>query len=125
MAVKKAKSVEPEVTVTTGEERAEEESKKEIKKVRKTVEKSESVEETKEETVEVEPEVSAEPVISVDTTTVKESNIPEEKNVKIRMRVNHSCTIAMQRYDLKAGQCYNVPVNVRDILNRAGLLAPL
>lgn len=119
MAVKKTKNVEPEVTVTTGEE------KTEIKKVRKTAEKKiESVEETKEETVEVEPEVS-EPVISVDTTTVKESNIPEEKNVKIRMRVNHSCTIAMQRYDLKAGQCYNVPVNVKDILNRAGLLAPL
>lgn len=119
MAVKKAKSVEPEVTVTTGEE------KTEIKRVKKTAEKIESVEETKEETVEVEPEVSAEPVISVDTTTVKESNIPEDKNVRIKMRVNHTCTIAMQRYDLKAGQCYNVPVNVKDILNRAGLLAPL
>lgn len=118
MAVKKTKNVEPEITVTTGEE------KTEIKKVKKTAEKIESVEETKEETVEVAPEVSA-PVISVDTTTVKESNIPEDKNVRIKMRVNHTCTIAMQRYDLKAGQCYNVPVNVKDILNRAGLLAPL
>ena len=58
---------------------------------------------------------------------VDEEQIPEEKNknVRIRMRVDHRCTIAMERYDLKKGQCYNVPENVRNILNNAGLLAPL
>lgn len=68
--------------------------------------------------------------VDIDTNNfkVEEKNIPAEKisnNAKIRMRVDHKCTIAMQRYDLKAGQVYTVPKNVRDILNRAGLLSPL
>ena len=46
-------------------------------------------------------------------------------NVKIRMRVDHKCCIAMERYDLKAGKVYTVPENVKNILNKAGLLAPL
>ena len=55
---------------------------------------------------------------------VKESNRPNG-SVKIRMRVDHKCCIAMERYDLKAGKTYTVPENVKRILNNAGLLAPL
>lgn len=46
-------------------------------------------------------------------------------NVKIRMRVDHKCCIAMERYDLKANKTYTVPMNVKNILNKAGYLAPL
>ena len=60
--------------------------------------------------------------------TVEEPTINTKKfngNVKIRMRVDHKCCIAMERYDLKAGKVYTVPENVKNILNKAGLLSPL
>ena len=81
------------------------------------------------ETPEVEiPEVDIETPsgIEVDekSAEVDKSNQPNG-NVKIRMRVDHKCCIAMERYDLKAGKTYVVPANVKEILNRAGLLAPL
>lgn len=82
------------------------------------------VEETTPE-VEVETPVEDTP-LEVDTSVadVDTSNQPAEK-VKIRMRVDHTCTIAMERYDLKAGKTYVVPKNVKNILNKAGYLAPL
>lgn len=49
---------------------------------------------------------------------------PEER-VKIRLRQDHRCSIAMEHYDFKAGKVYLVPRNVKSILNRAGLLSPL
>lgn len=74
-------------------------------------------------------EKSDEDTITVDTDAfeVNEVNIPEEKEkkVKIRMRVDHHCVIAMERYDLKAGKTYDVPANVKGILDKAGLLSPL
>lgn len=91
------------------------------------------VEEVKEEVVEPEipeveiPEVKVEePKVEVDikSAEVKDCNRPNS-GVKIRMRVDHSCTIAMERYDLKAGKTYIVPANVKRILNNAGLLSPL
>lgn len=64
--------------------------------------------------------------IDTDNINVNEANIPQEKeNVKIRMRVDHRCSIGTVRYDLKAGKTYNVPENVKRILNDAGLLSPL
>lgn len=57
---------------------------------------------------------------SVDVPTQKQN-----AGVKVRMRVDHRCTIAMVRYDLKADKTYVVPANVKRILNDAGLLAPL
>jgi len=64
--------------------------------------------------------------LEVDTSVadVDTSNKPTEK-VKIRMRVDHKCVIAMERYDLKAGKTYVVPKNVKNILNKAGYLSPL
>ena len=98
-----------------------------------------TTEQTEDTTVDIEPVVEIpeeKPTIegnkaqvTVDTNTLKvdEEKIPEEtpQNVKIRMRVDHKCVIAMERYDLKAGSVYNVPANVKRILNDAGLLAPL
>lgn len=68
----------------------------------------------------------SQPKVDVDpeAVTVDTKRKPKE-NVKIRLRVDHSCTIAMERYDFKEGKVYNVPANVKKILNRAGLLAPL
>lgn len=66
-------------------------------------------------------------IVRYDKVAADAANIPEEKarKVRIRMRVDHSCTIAMVRYNLKAGCVYDVPQNVRRILQEAGLLAPL
>ena len=69
-------------------------------------------------------EVSVENKVEVDVNAHTTSH-RTEGNVKIKMRTNHRCTIAMERYDLKAGQTYVVPENVKKILNEAGLLAPL
>ena len=76
--------------------------------------------------VEVETPVDTKDSIDVNTENAKvdTSNKPSGK-VKIRMRVDHKCCIAMERYDLKAGKTYVVPENVKRILNKAGLLAPL
>lgn len=77
------------------------------------------------ETPEVEiPEVEVEePKVEVDTKATETKRT--EGTVKIRMRVDHKCCIAMERYDLKEGKTYIVPENVKTILNKAGLLAPL
>lgn len=122
MAVKKANkkdevNVTPEVEV---EETAVEAT--ETQSVETEVETP--VEETTPE-VEVETPVEDTP-LEVDTSVadVDASNKPTEK-VKIRMRVDHKCVIAMERYDLKAEKTYVVPKNVKNILNKAGYLAPL
>ncbi len=88
------------------------------------------VEETKIEETKVEvtePVEEAEVQVNPEAIKVEEVNIPEEKDkkVKIRLRVDHHCCIAMQRYNFKAGECYNVPANVKTILDKAGLLSPL
>lgn len=85
-----------------------------------------------------EPEPEPPVVVNIPETTpaaskveVNPNSLPEtpppapEQNVRIRMARDHRCTIAMKPYDLKKGQCYTVPPNVKRILNRAGLLLPL
>lgn len=74
--------------------------------------------------VEIEEATEQETDISVDTEEVKTSNKPDG-TARIKMRVDHKCCIAMERYDLKAGNTYIVPTNVKNILNKAGLLSPL
>lgn len=94
------------------------------------VNEEQAVETTEVETTEVEVEVEetakVEDEVEVDTekAEVNSSNKPDG-NVKIRMRVDHKCCIAMERYDLKEGKTYVVPQNVKRILNDSGLLAPL
>ena len=84
------------------------------------------LDETVVEEIKVEVEEPKVDVVEVDekVAEVKESDRAEGK-VKIRMRVDHKCCIAMERYDLKVGKTYTVPENVKRILNNAGLLAPL
>lgn len=132
MAVKKVKAeetknvaVEVETPVETPEVEVEATTEDGVET---TVETDVEVEETPEvEVPEVEVETPVEePSVDVDTESAKvnTSNKPNG-NVKIRMRVDHKCCIAMERYDLKAGKTYVVPENVKRILNKAGLLAPL
>lgn len=44
------------------------------------------------------------------------------KNVKIKVKKDHSCCIGGTWYNLEAGKEINVPVNVKQILANAGLL---
>ena len=128
MAVKKVTKEEVEVNVAEQATNDVEVSTVDTNEVDTTVDTE--VEEDKEDEVipEVEiPEVKVEePQVDVDieSAEVKDCNRPNS-GVKIRMRVDHSCTIAMERYDLKAGKTYIVPANVKRILNNAGLLSPL
>lgn len=112
MAVKKAKTVEQvEETVDV----AVEETKEEV---------TEAVDDVQ---VDIPEEKADEITVDAEAFKVNEVNIPEEKEkkVRIRLRVDHHCSIAMERYDFKAGKTYDVPANVKLILDRAGLLAPL
>ena len=128
MAVKKVTKEDVDVNVVEQATNGVEVSTVDVDEVNTTVDTE--VEEDKEDEVipEVEiPEVKVEePQVDVDieSAEVKDCNRPNS-GVKIRMRVDHSCTIAMERYDLKAGKTYIVPANVKRILNNAGLLSPL
>lgn len=67
------------------------------------------------------------PVVNVDVegSKVKKEEQPE-KNVRIKMAEDHKCNIGGEWYNLKKGQCYNVPVSVKQrLMQIAGLLLPL
>ena len=49
----------------------------------------------------------------------------QEKKVKIKMAKNHRCCIGGDWYVFKADKEYNVPPNVKEILNKSGLIKPL
>lgn len=64
--------------------------------------------------------------VEVDTTVVEVDNSKQKDGgVRIKMKKDHKCCIAMKRYDLEAGKTYTVPKNVKEILSRADLLMPL
>ena len=132
MAVKKSKTVKDEELVEKVEVVAEvaeepttsETIETEIDEVEETASDVE-VEEPTEIEIEVnEPSKAEDVVVSVADAKVDNTKKPNG-NVKIRMRVDHKCCIAMERYDLKADKVYTVPENVKEILNKAGLLSPL
>lgn len=50
---------------------------------------------------------------------------PATRNVRIRLKRNHSCVIGGERYNFEAGKQVSVPENVKDILMRADMLLPL
>lgn len=85
---------------------------------------SDKIDETIEVTVKVEEPTKPDVEVSVEDAVVNTAKKPNG-NVKIRMRVDHKCCIAMERYDLKADKVYTVPENVKKILNKAGLLSPI
>lgn len=111
---------ESEVTVDSEEnvsegvtEEAPEEKEPEV------VVEQESLEEEKKETEQ--PEVK----VDVEGSVVKKEEQPE-RNVRIKMGADHKCCIGGEWYNLKKGQCYNVPVSVKNILMQVeGLLLPL
>lgn len=97
------------------------------------------VESKKEETTELESVLNvAENVLGKDKVVDKEeqssitfnadipANVPvSEKLVRVATSNDHTCVIGGKRYSFVKGVCQNVPSNVKDILKRAGLLAPL
>ena len=119
---KKEVAVEVEVPVEEETKEVEATVDTEVDSETGTTEES-AVETTEVEIPEVEVETPVEDSVEVDTESIKASK--PSGNVKIRMRVDHRCTIAMETYDLKKDKTYTVPQNVKNILNRAGLLAPL
>lgn len=60
----------------------------------------------------------------VEVITDNEDKKPT-KMVKILMKENHKCCIGGEWYYLLEGKHYNVPENVKEILNNAGKLLPL
>lgn len=89
----------------------------------------EVVSDTKEESVE-NPVETVETVKTETTPDDVQVNLnvvqkPAVKNVKILPKENHSCCIGGVRYFLKKGVQTNVPQEVKDILNKSGLLMPL
>ena len=50
---------------------------------------------------------------------------PASRNVKVRLKRNHSCVIGGERYNFEGGKQVSVPENVKAILMRADLLLPL
>lgn len=50
---------------------------------------------------------------------------PEQKKVKVTTVRDHACTIGGQQYAFKKGKVVVVPENVKRVLKKAGILAPL
>ena len=72
--------------------------------------------------VEVEEPKKEEEVVEV--TPIQKKEAPKG-NVRVRLNKNHHCFIGGEYYNFTKGNCYLVPENVKCILNKAGLLAPL
>ena len=90
--------------------------------------------ETAPDITESEVTVTAPPEITVAPTDIEDDEVkvevPEakeipDKNVKIKLRVNHKCHIGKEGYNFIAGKIYTVPENVKRILQEAGLLSAL
>jgi hypothetical protein len=84
------------------------------------IESETSAPESKEETPAPIVETPA-PVVMIDTAP---KSAPD-RNVKIRVGRNHSCSIGGTSYHFEAGKVYNVPLNVKKILEKVDLLKPL
>jgi hypothetical protein len=50
---------------------------------------------------------------------------PPEKNVKIRVKTNHTCSIGGVVYHFEKGKQVTVPENVKKILMESNLLMPI
>ena len=107
MAGKNLKKKEEEVKVTT-----------------EVLEEKKSVEEGVTETPET-PEDKSEPDVQVDTSSVDTSNIPEEKNVRVKANSDVSFMFGGERYSFKEGVATVVPKAVKLHMNRIGVLAPM
>ena len=107
MAGKNLKKKEEEVKVTT-----------------EVLEEKKNVEEGVTESPET-PEDKSEPDVQVDTSSVDTSNIPEEKNVRVKANSDVSFMFGGERYSFKEGVATVVPKAVKLHMNRIGVLAPM
>ena len=99
--------------------------KKATKKEEVAVEEVKVEEVVTEETTE-EPEVEVEETeVEVDTTVADVKNAPKEKNVRVKVKKDISFNFGNEKYELKEGQCVNVPVAVKLHLNKFDALSPL
>ena len=79
-----------------------------------------------EDTITEEPEVEVEETeVEVDTTVADVKNAPKEKNVRVKVKKDISFNFGNEKYVMKEGQCYNVPVAVKLHLNKFDALSPL
>ena len=91
----------------------------------------ETTEETTEEVldnteeVDVDTTIAEEPDVEVDTTVADVKNAPKEKNVRVKVKKDISFNFGNEKYAMKEGQCYNVPVAVKLHLNKFDALSPL
>ena len=66
------------------------------------------------------------PVVIEEVKMVETKNTtPIERNVKVRLAVNHTCCVGGIRYHFEKNKVYNVPLNVKTILAKADMLKPL
>lgn len=73
-----------------------------------------------------EPDVEVEETeVEVDTTVADVKNAPKEKNVRVKVKKDISFNFGNEKYVMKEGQCYNVPVAVKLHLNKFDALSPL
>lgn len=89
---------------------------------------------TTENPIEETPEVESESEIEIPEAVTAEDEITMEENIAQKSPVksvrvcpseDHSCSIGGVRYFFKKGVCQNVPLEVKEILVKAGLLSPL
>lgn len=96
----------------------------EVKVTPEVLEENKNVEEGVTETPET-PEDKSEPDVQVDTSSVDTSNIPEEKNVRVKANSDVSFMFGGERYSFKEGVATVVPKAVKLHMNRIGVLAPM
>lgn len=103
------------------------------KKMTPVVESEENLYDMEVPNVQVDTSV-AEPPIPTDITPEEKEDkkdLPDRvvnvssDNTRVKLKVNHKCTIAKVKYYFEKDKVYNVPANVKRILNEAGLLQPL
>lgn len=71
------------------------------------------------------PESTEEDTPEVTFDSEPSSKAPAERNVKVCLTSNHTCSIGGVRYYFEKGKPTNVPESVKAILKKAGLLAPI
>ena len=96
----------------------------EVKVTSEVLEENKNVEEGVTESPET-PEDKSEPDVQVDTSSVDTSNIPEEKNVRVKANSDVSFMFGGERYSFKEGVATVVPKAVKLHMNRIGVLAPM
>lgn len=99
--------------------------KDEVVEVTVDVATEEKPQQEEQEVVVVEQPAKEEVEVDIESTVSAPKKKDPNKKVRICMREDHQCFIGTENYDLKKGQCYNVPESVKRILNKAGLLLPL